>query len=84
VFRSVIIAIKAGRDWQAEIQRFHVTIGGAAPGDSHGADVDAAGDGAVTDQRRYQLVRQNGTITNRTFEIRCLDPGAQAYIFTFG
>jgi cytochrome c biogenesis protein CcdA/thiol-disulfide isomerase/thioredoxin len=64
--------------------RFHVTIDGAPPGDNHGADVDAAGDGIVTDQRLYQLVRQNGTITDRTFEIRFLDPGVQAYAFTFG
>jgi hypothetical protein len=61
-----------------------VTIDGAPPGDNHGADVDAAGEGTVTDQRLYQLVRQNGTITDRTFEIRFLDPGVQAYAFTFG
>ena len=64
--------------------RFRVTIDGVPPGDSHGADVDAAGDGTVTEQRLYQLVRQNGTITDRTFEIRFLDPGVQAYAFTFG
>jgi thiol-disulfide isomerase/thioredoxin len=64
--------------------RFHVTIDGAPPGENHGADVDAAGDGTVTEQRLYQLVRQNGTITDRTFEIRFLDPGVQAYAFTFG
>jgi hypothetical protein len=52
--------------------RFHVTIDGAPPGENHGADVDAAGDGTVTEQRLYQLVRQNGTITDRTFEIRFL------------
>ena len=38
----------------------------------------------MTEQRLYQLVRQNGTITDRTFEIRFLDPGVQAYAFTFG
>jgi thiol-disulfide isomerase/thioredoxin len=64
--------------------RFHVTIDGAPPGDNHGADIDAAGDGTVTDQRLYQLVRQNGTIADRTFEIRFRDPGVQAYAFTFG
>jgi thiol-disulfide isomerase/thioredoxin len=64
--------------------RFRVTIDGAAPGANHGADVDAAGDGTVTDQRLYQLVRQSGTITDRTFEIRFLDPGVQAFAFTFG
>ena len=50
--------------------RFRVTIDGAAPGDSHGADVDADGQGVVTGQRLYQLVRQTGTITDHTFEIR--------------
>ena len=63
---------------------FRVTIDGAAPGDSHGADVDAGGQGVVTDQRLYQLVRQNGPVADRTFEIRFLDPGVQAYAFTFG
>ncbi len=64
--------------------RFRVTIDGAAPGDSHGADVDAEGQGTVTDQRLYQLVRQNGAVADHTFEIRFLDPGVQAYAFTFG
>ena len=41
--------------------RFHVTIVGAAPGNSHGADVDADGQGVVTGQRLYQ--RQSGAIT---------------------
>jgi hypothetical protein len=64
--------------------RFRVTIDGAAPGDSHGADTDANGEGRVTDQRLYQLLRQNGPIKDRTFEILFLDPGVQAYAFTFG
>ena len=64
--------------------RFRVTIDGQPPGDSHGADVDADGKGVVTDQRLYQLVRQSGAITDHTFEIRFLDPGVQAYAFTFG
>jgi thiol-disulfide isomerase/thioredoxin len=64
--------------------RFRVTIDGAAPGDNHGADVDAAGNGTVTEQRLYQLVRQSGTIADRTFEIQFLDPGVQAFAFTFG
>ena len=64
--------------------RFRVTIDGKPPGDNHGADVDADGQGVVNGQRLYQLIRQNGAITNRTFEIRFLDPGAEAYAFTFG
>ena len=64
--------------------RFRVTIDGAAPGTSHGSDTDANGDGTVTGQRLYQLVRQAGDVADRTFEIRFLDPGVQAYAFTFG
>ncbi len=64
--------------------RFRVTIDGAAPGVSHGVDVDAAGNGTVTGQRLYQLVRQSGSIEDRTFEIQFLDPGVEAYAFTFG
>jgi cytochrome c biogenesis protein CcdA/thiol-disulfide isomerase/thioredoxin len=64
--------------------RFRVTIDGAPPGTSHGADVDADGWGAVTEQRLYQLVRQTGPIMDRTFEIRFADPGVEAYAFTFG
>ena len=64
--------------------RFRVTIDGEPPADNHGADVDADGQGIVNGQRLYQLVRQHGTITDRTVEIRFLDPGVQAYAFTFG
>jgi cytochrome c biogenesis protein CcdA/thiol-disulfide isomerase/thioredoxin len=64
--------------------RFRVTIDGAAPGESHGADIDAAGEGIVIDQRLYQLVRLNGAVTDHTVEIRFLDPGVEAYAFTFG
>jgi hypothetical protein len=46
--------------------------------------VDAAGTGTVTEQRLYQLLRQNGPITDHTFEVHFLDPGVQAYAFTFG
>ena len=64
--------------------RFRITLDGAAPGTNHGADTDADGQGTVTGQRLYQLIRQNGAITDRTFEIKFLDPGVQAYAFTFG
>jgi cytochrome c biogenesis protein CcdA/thiol-disulfide isomerase/thioredoxin len=64
--------------------RFQVSIDGKPPADSHGADTDAAGAGTVTSERLYQLVRQSGPIADHTFEIRFLDPGVQAYAFTFG
>jgi len=64
--------------------RFRITIDGAAPGANHGVDTDAQGDGTITGQRLYQLIRQKDAIEDRTFEIEFLDPGAQAYAFTFG
>jgi cytochrome c biogenesis protein CcdA/thiol-disulfide isomerase/thioredoxin len=64
--------------------RFRVSIDGAAPGTKHGADIDADGRGVVEGQRLYQLIRQSGAISDRTFEIEILDPGVQAYAFTFG
>jgi cytochrome c biogenesis protein CcdA/thiol-disulfide isomerase/thioredoxin len=64
--------------------RFRVTIDGSAPGESHGADVNAEGEGVVTDHQLYQLVRQSGPIMDRTFTIQFLDPDVQAYAFTFG
>ena len=64
--------------------RFLVKIDGKAPGASHGSDVDPGGQGAVTEQRLYQLVRQSGPIMDHTFEIQFLDPGVEAYAFTFG
>jgi thiol-disulfide isomerase/thioredoxin len=63
---------------------FRVLIDGQPPGEAHGLDVDKQGSGTVTQQRLYQLLRQPGTITDRTFEITFLAPGAEAYVFTFG
>ncbi|MFL5718376.1 MAG: thioredoxin [Chloroflexota bacterium] len=63
---------------------FRVSLDGAAAGDAHGVDVDAAGNGVLGDQRTYQLIRQKGPIVERTFEIEFLAAGAEAYCFTFG
>jgi hypothetical protein len=64
--------------------RFRVLIDGQPPGKAHGTDVDGQGNGTLTEQRVYQLIRQPGPIADRTFEITFADPGAQAYCFTFG
>ena len=64
--------------------RFRVLLDGQPPGAAHGSDVDGDGHGTLTGQRLYQLIRQPGPITDRTFEIAFPDPGAQAYSFTFG
>jgi thiol-disulfide isomerase/thioredoxin len=69
---------------RARTVRFRVTLDGAPPGASHGFDVDADGRGSVQEPRMYQLIRQRGPVSDRTFEIEFLDPGVQAYVFTFG
>ena len=61
-----------------------MTLDGQAPGDDHGLDIDAAGNGQVSDHRLYQLVRQKNGARERTFTITFLDPGVEAYAFTFG
>lgn len=64
--------------------KFRVTIDGQAPGENHGVDADAEGNGVVNAFRLYQLVRQKGAIKDHTFTIEFEDPGVQAYSFTFG
>ena len=63
---------------------FQVLLDGAAPGSSHGEDVDEDGNGLLVDGRLYQLVRQRDTVRERTMQITFLEPGAEAYVFTFG
>jgi thiol-disulfide isomerase/thioredoxin len=64
--------------------RFQVRLDGQPTGAAHGTDVDDQGNGTLTEPRLYQLVRQPGPVTERTFEVTFLDPGVQAYAFTFG
>lgn len=64
--------------------RFRVTIDGRPPGAAHGIDVDELGNGTVTEQRLYQLIRQPKPIVDRKFEIEFLGPGVEAFAFTFG
>ena len=64
--------------------RFTVKLDGTPPGEDHGADTDASGAGTVQGNRLYQLIRQKGPVEDRTFEIDFLDPGVQAFAFTFG
>jgi hypothetical protein len=63
---------------------FRVLVDGHPPGADHGTDVDENGSGTLSEQRLYQLVRQHGHVTERTFAITFSDPGAAAYSFTFG
>jgi thiol-disulfide isomerase/thioredoxin len=64
--------------------RFRVLLDGRPAGAAHGTDVDSQGNGTVVEQRTYQLIRQPQPITDRLFEIEFLDPGVEAYAFTFG
>jgi hypothetical protein len=64
--------------------RFKVTLDGLPPGDDHGVDCDADGRGEVREPRLYQIIRQNRTSQDRLLAIEFLDPGAQAFVFTFG
>ena len=64
--------------------RFRVTVDGRAPGGDHGVDADEAGNGTVDSQRLYQLVRMKEGVSEHLFTIEFLDPGVQAFSFTFG
>ena len=64
--------------------RFRVLVDGQPPGAAHGTDVDDQGNGTVSGQRLYQLIRQANPIADRLFEIEFLDPGVEAFAFTFG
>ena len=83
-FHARDLHLVLGPDADGKPVRFKVTVDGKAPGDGHGVDTDADGNGTVTGQRLYQLVREAGPVGDHTFEIHFLDPGVQAFAFTFG
>jgi hypothetical protein len=64
--------------------RFRVLIDGQPPGAAHGLDVDDQGNGTLSEQRLYQLIRQAQPIADRLFEIEFLDAGVETFAFTFG
>jgi cytochrome c biogenesis protein CcdA/thiol-disulfide isomerase/thioredoxin len=64
--------------------RFRVSLDGKPPAADAGVDSNAVGTGIVTGQRLYQLIRQKGPIEDRTFTIEFIDPGVEAFSFTFG
>lgn len=80
--RDLHLVLGPGKDGKPV--RFRVTLDGKAPGEDHGSDIDADGNGTVTGQRLYQLVRQAHGTGERVFEITFLDPDVHAYAFTFG
>jgi thiol-disulfide isomerase/thioredoxin len=80
--RDVHLVVRA-RESGASVP-FRVLVDGEPPGDAHGLDVDDQGHGTVVHPRLYQLVRERGSIVDRTCEITFLAPGVEAYVFTFG
>jgi thiol-disulfide isomerase/thioredoxin len=63
---------------------FRLLLDGEAPGPSAGVDVYEAGSGLLREGRMHQLVREHDAVRDRTLEITFLEPGAEAYAFTFG
>jgi Thioredoxin like C-terminal domain len=80
--RDLHLVLEPGTDGKPV--RFRVTMDGMAPGAKSGVDLDADGQGTVTEERLYQLVREGAKVAYQAFEIRFLDPGVRAYAFTFG
>ena len=83
-FRGRDLHLVLGPNADGKPVRFRVTLDGKPPGQDQGMDVDADGYGTVTEQRLYQLVRQQQGSGERLFEITFLEPGVHAYAFTFG
>jgi hypothetical protein len=63
---------------------FRVLLDGEPPGGAHGVDIGSDGHGLLGDGDLYQLVREPATVRERTLEVSFLQPGAEAYAFTFG
>ncbi|WP_412778274.1 cytochrome c biogenesis protein DipZ [Thalassospira lucentensis] len=80
--RDLHLVLGPGKDGKPV--KFRVSVDGKAPGEDHGFDVDAQGNGTVNETRLYQLVRQSGLVRERTFDITFLDSGVEAFVFTFG
>ncbi len=83
-FRARDVNLVLGPSADGKPVKYKVTIDGKPPGDDRGVDTTADGGGEVTSQRLYQLLRVNGEIADRTFEIEFLDAGVEAFAFTFG
>jgi hypothetical protein len=83
-FHARDVNLVMGPPMRHESVPFRVLVDGEAPGEAHGFDVDEQGNGTVVQQRLYQLVREPGSIKDRTVEINFGAAGVEAYCFTFG
>ena len=83
-FHSRDLHLVMGPPPGARPARFRVLLDGRPPTAGHGLEVDEEGNGVATEQRLHQLIRQPKPIVDRVFEIEFLDPGVEAFSFTFG
>jgi thiol-disulfide isomerase/thioredoxin len=83
-FHARDVNLVMGPAARGELLPFRVLVDAEPPGDARGLDVDDEGLGKLAQQRLYQLIREPGSISDRTFEIAFEAPGAEAYCFTFG
>ena len=83
-FKARDLHLVLGPGPAAKPVRFRVLLDGQPPRGDHGMDVDEKGMGSVREQRLYQLIRQQGGVQEHEFTIEFLDPGVEAYSFTFG
>ena len=63
---------------------FRVLIDRKPVGAAAGIDLDGQGNGALTEQRMYQLIRQTQPIVDHEISIEFLDAGAEVFSVTFG
>jgi len=80
--RDLNLVLGPGADGRAV--RLRVLLDGKPPGENHGVDIDVQGNGSVTQQRLYQLLRVDGAVGEHTFDVEFLDPAVEAFAFTFG
>jgi thiol-disulfide isomerase/thioredoxin len=83
-FKARDLHLVLGPGPAAKPVRFRVLLDGQPPRGDHGMDIDEQGVGSVQEQRLYQLIRQQGGVQEHEFTIEFLDPGVEAYSFTFG
>ncbi|MHA4847236.1 hypothetical protein ACX0G7_23940 [Flavitalea antarctica] len=83
-FHARDLHLGMGQSISGQAIRFKILIDGEVPSLAHGNDVDSNGTGVVTEQRLYQLIRQQNSISGRQFEIVFLDSAVEAFAFTFG
>jgi Thioredoxin like C-terminal domain len=83
-FHARDVHLVMGPSAKGAVVPYRVLLDGAPPGVAHGLDTDGAGNGTVAEQRLYQVIRQPGSVTDRTFEIALLGAGVEAFVFRFG